>query len=214
MSFHLQPTQLTLKPEYLLNSSNLLNVPLGRSHSNVWWNFEKHVLNDMVDGIGHPPTTTRNNTKTKTKKRCNNLHYTHLHCLHFYMYLGMTIVEQPTLLFCRHNKFCYDMKQTTLQSWSNLPTQSLMMESPLFSGSRTHLKFRRRMWYQQMAKGVHTQYRYLNLYLKTQSVPPYPAPHHQGRVFSFPIPIFLMDFEAPQFCRSTAMWYSTAEPLW
>ena len=99
----------------------------------------------MVDGIGHPPTTTRNNTKTKTKKRCNNLHYTHLHCLHFYMYLGMTIVEQPTLLFCRHNKFCYDMKQTTLQSWSNLPTQSLMMESPLFSGSRTHLKFRRRM---------------------------------------------------------------------
>ena len=145
MSFHLQPTQLTLKPEYLLNSSNLLNVPLGRSHSNVWWNFEKHVLNDMVDGIGHPPTTTRNNTKTKTKKRCNNLHYTHLHCLHFYMYLGMTIVEQPTLLFCRHNKFCYDMKQTTLQSWSNLPTQSLMMESPLFSGSRTHLKFRRRM---------------------------------------------------------------------
>ena len=90
----------------------------------------------MVDGIGHPPN---NNTKQHKNKQIwyNNLHYTHHD---FYMYLGMTIVEQPTLLFCRHNKFCYDlvkiyqvnleMKQTTLQSWSNLPTQSPMMKSP------------------------------------------------------------------------------------
>ena len=105
----------------------------------------------MVDGIGHPPNNKMKQHKNK-QIWCNNLHYTHLD---FCMYLGMTIVEQPTFLFCRHHKFCYDfikiyqvyleMKQTTLQSWSNLPTQSLMMESPPFSGSRTHLKFRRRM---------------------------------------------------------------------
>ena len=130
----------------------------------------------MVDGIGHPPN---NNTKQHKNKQIwyNNLHYTHHD---FYMYLGMTIVEQPTLLFCRHNKFCYDlvkiyqvnleMKQQLFNlgvtfrpnpPWWN---HHIVLVTP-FSRSRTHLNSDEgchvsvlvwNLWYQQMAKGVRT----------------------------------------------------------